>query len=137
MAVLVGERPEEVTDLSRSIKGDVIASNFDEPAEYQNPAAELLSSNGAKRLAEEGKDVVILMDSITRRVKAYNFSRPESHRNEPPEVPDRRFYIHSKHFPWRRPKLWRRRFLTIIATALVDTGSLPEWTIWSTRVQHR
>ena len=79
MAVLVGERPEEVTDLSRSIKGDVIASNFDEPAENQTRAAEVALER-AKRLVEEGKDVVILLDSITRLGRAYNLSVPPSGR---------------------------------------------------------
>src|SRR5581483_5749460 len=79
MAVLVGERPEEVTDISRSIKGDVIASNFDEPAEKQSRAAEIALER-AKRLVEEGKDVIILLDSITRLGRAYNLVVPPSGR---------------------------------------------------------
>ncbi|MBI3485895.1 transcription termination factor Rho [Candidatus Daviesbacteria bacterium] len=121
MAVLVGERPEEVTDISRSIKGDVIASNFDEPAEYQTRAAEIALER-AKRLVEEGKDVVILMDSITRLGRAYNLAVPPSGRTlsggfDPVALyPPKRFFGAARNCE-------EGGSLTIIATALVDTGS--------------
>ncbi|MBI3342202.1 transcription termination factor Rho, partial [Candidatus Curtissbacteria bacterium] len=79
MAALIGERPEEVTDISRSVKGEVIASNFDEPAEDQTRVAEI-ALDRAKRLVEKGLDVVILLDSITRLARAYNLSVPPSGR---------------------------------------------------------
>ena len=79
MAVLVGERPEEVTDIRRHVKGEVAASNFDEPAQRQTQVAELALER-AKRLVEEGNDVVILLDSITRLARAYNLAIPTSGR---------------------------------------------------------
>lgn len=121
IAVLVGERPEEVTDLSRSIKGDVIASNFDEPAENQTAAAEIALER-AKRLVEEGKDVVILLDSITRLGRAYNLSVPPSGRTlsggfDPVALyPPKRFFGAARNCE-------EGGSLTIIGTALVDTGS--------------
>lgn len=121
MAVLVGERPEEVTDISRSIKGDVIASNFDEPADAQTQAAEIALER-AKRLVEEGKDVVILLDSITRLGRAYNLSVPPSGRTltggfDPVALyPPKRFFGAARNCE-------EGGSLTIIATALVDTGS--------------
>lgn len=121
MAVLVGERPEEVTDLSRSIKGDVIASNFDEPAEAQTAAAEVALER-AKRLVEQGKDVVILLDSITRLGRAYNLSVPPSGRTlsggfDPVALyPPKRFFGAARNCE-------EGGSLTIIGTALVDTGS--------------
>lgn len=121
MAVLVGERPEEVTDISRSIKGDVIASNFDEPAEYQTRAAEIAIER-AKRLVEEGKDVVILLDSITRLGRAYNLVVPPSGRTlsggfDPVALyPPKRFFGAARNCE-------EGGSLTIIGTALVDTGS--------------
>lgn len=121
MAVLVGERPEEVTDLSRSIKGDVIASNFDEPAENQTTAAEIALER-AKRLVEQGKDVVILLDSITRLGRAYNLSVPPSGRTlsggfDPVALyPPKRFFGAARNTE-------EGGSLTIIGTALVDTGS--------------
>lgn len=121
MAVLVGERPEEVTDLSRSIKGDVIASNFDEPAEAQTSAAEIALER-AKRLVEMGQDVVILLDSITRLGRAYNLSVPPSGRTltggfDPVALyPPKRFFGAARNCE-------EGGSLTIIGTALVDTGS--------------
>ncbi len=121
MAVLVGERPEEVTDISRSIKGDVIASNFDEPAENQTTAAEIALER-AKRLVEQGKDVVILLDSITRLGRAYNLSVPPSGRTlsggfDPVALyPPKRFFGAARNCE-------EGGSLTIIGTALVDTGS--------------
>lgn len=121
MAVLVGERPEEVTDLSRSIKGDVIASNFDEPAENQTAAAEIALER-AKRLVEMGKDVVILLDSITRLGRAYNLSVPPSGRTLSGGFDPVALYP-PKHFFGAARNCEEGGSLTIIATALVDTGS--------------
>ena len=121
MAVLVGERPEEVTDLSRSIKGDVIASNFDEPAENQTTAAEIALER-AKRLVEEGKDVVILLDSITRLGRAYNLSVPPSGRTLSGGFDPVALYP-PKHFFGAARNCEEGGSLTIIGTALVDTGS--------------
>ena len=121
MAVLVGERPEEVTDLSRSIKGDVIASNFDEPAENQSAAAEVALER-AKRLVEMGRDVVILLDSITRLGRAYNLSVPPSGRTLSGGFDPVALYP-PKHFFGAARNCEEGGSLTIIATALVDTGS--------------
>ena len=121
MAVLVGERPEEVTDLSRSIKGDVISSNFDEPAEDQTTAAEIALER-AKRLVEEGKDVVILLDSITRLGRAYNLSVPPSGRTLSGGFDPVALYP-PKHFFGAARNCEEGGSLTIIGTALVDTGS--------------
>ena len=121
MAVLVGERPEEVTDLSRSIKGDVIASNFDEPAENQTRAAEIALER-AKRLVEEGKDVVILLDSITRLGRAYNLVVPPSGRTLSGGFDPVALYP-PKHFFGAARNCEEGGSLTIIGTALVDTGS--------------
>ncbi len=121
MAVLVGERPEEVTDLSRSIKGDVIASNFDEPAENQTAAAEIALER-AKRLVEMGHDVVILLDSITRLGRAYNLSVPPSGRTLSGGFDPVALYP-PKHFFGAARNCEEGGSLTIIGTALVDTGS--------------
>lgn len=121
MAVLVGERPEEVTDISRSIKGDVIASNFDEPAENQTAAAEVALER-AKRMVEEGKDVVILLDSITRLGRAYNLSVPPSGRTLSGGFDPVALYP-PKHFFGAARNCEQGGSLTIIGTALVDTGS--------------
>ena len=121
MAVLVGERPEEVTDLSRSINGDVIASNFDEPAEEQTAVAEIALER-AKRLVELGKDVVILLDSITRLGRAYNLSVPPSGRTLSGGFDPVALYP-PKHFFGAARNCAEGGSLTIIGTALVDTGS--------------
>src|SRR3990167_638366 len=121
MAVLVGERPEEVTDLSRSIKGDVIASNFDEPADAQTTAAEVALER-AKRLVEMGKDVVILLDSITRLGRAYNLAVPPSGRTLSGGFDPVALYPPKKFFGAAR-NCEEGGSLTIIGTALVDTGS--------------
>lgn len=121
MAVLVGERPEEVTDLSRSIKGVVVASNFDEPAENQTTAAEIALER-AKRLVEGGKDVVILLDSITRLGRAYNLSVPPSGRTLSGGFDPIALYP-PKHFFGAARNCEQGGSLTIIGTALVDTGS--------------
>lgn len=121
MAALIGERPEEVTDISRSVKGEVIASNFDEPAEDQTRVAEIALER-AKRLVEQGKDVVILLDSITRLARAYNLSVPPSGRTltggfDPAALyPPKRFFGAARNVEGGGS-------LTIIATALIDTGS--------------
>lgn len=121
MAALIGERPEEVTDISRSVKGEVIASNFDEPAEYQTRVAEIALER-AKRLVETGIDVVILLDSITRLARAYNLSVPPSGRTltggfDPAALyPPKRFFGAARNCE-------EGGSLTIIGTALVDTGS--------------
>ncbi len=121
MAVLVGERPEEVTDISRSIKGDVIASNFDEPAENQTRAAEIALER-AKRLVEQGKDVIILLDSITRLGRAYNLTVPPSGRTLSGGFDPVALYP-PKHFFGSARNSEEGGSLTIIGTALVDTGS--------------
>ncbi|MBI2600326.1 transcription termination factor Rho [Candidatus Daviesbacteria bacterium] len=121
MAVLVGERPEEVTDISRSIKGDVISSNFDEPAEAQTTAAEIALER-AKRLVEQGKDVVILLDSVTRLGRAYNLSVPPSGRTLSGGFDPVALYP-PKHFFGAARNCEEGGSLTIIGTALVDTGS--------------
>jgi len=121
MAALIGERPEEVTDISRSVKGEVIASNFDEPAEDQTRVAEI-ALDRAKRLVETGKDVVILLDSITRLARAYNLSVPPSGRTltggfDPAALyPPKRFFGAARNCEGGGS-------LTIIGTALIDTGS--------------
>src|SRR3989344_2021263 len=121
MAALIGERPEEVTDISRSVKGEVIASNFDEPAEDQTRVAEIALER-AKRLVERGLDVVILLDSITRLARAYNLSVPPSGRTltggfDPAALyPPKRFFGAARNAEGGGS-------LTIIGTALIDTGS--------------
>jgi transcription termination factor Rho len=127
MAVLVGERPEEVTDIRRHIdritkgRGEVAASNFDESAEDQCRVAELALEK-AKRMVEVGKDVLILLDSITRLARAYNLSIPTSGRTlsggfDPAALfPPKKFFGAARNFEIQGS-------LTIIGTALVDTGS--------------
>lgn len=121
LVVLIGERPEEVTDMQRSIKGEVIASNFDEPAESQTRAAEF-ALDRAKRLAEMNEDVVILMDSITRLARAYNMCVPPSGRTLSGGFDPVALYP-PKHFFGAARNFEDAGSLTIIATALIDTGS--------------
>src|SRR3990167_494192 len=121
MAVFIGERPEEVTDITRSIKGEVHSSNFDDPPEHQTRVAEL-SLERAKRLVETGKDVVILLDSITRLGRAYNLALPPSGRTLSGGFDPVALYPPKKFFGAAR-NLEGGGSLTIIATALVDTGS--------------
>lgn len=121
LVVLIGERPEEVTDMQRSIKGEVIASNFDEPAESQTRAAEFALET-AKRLAEMDKDVIILMDSITRLARAYNMCVPPSGRTLSGGFDPVALYP-PKHFFGAARNFEDAGSLTIIATALIDTGS--------------
>ncbi|MBW6442090.1 transcription termination factor Rho [Patescibacteria group bacterium] len=121
LVALIGERPEEVTHFARSVKGEVFASNFDEKAEEQTRISELCLEK-AKRLAEIGKDVVILMDSITRLARAYNMVAPPSGRTLTGGFDPAALYP-AKHFFGAARNLEGSGSLTIIATALVDTGS--------------
>jgi len=121
MAVLVGERPEEVTDISRSIKGEVIASNFDEPPEHQTRVAEIAIER-AKRLVEMGADVVVLLDSITRLARAYNLSIPSSGRTLTGGFDPAALYPPKRFFGAAR-NIENGGSLTIISTCLVETGS--------------
>jgi len=121
MAVLIGERPEEVTDIVRSVKGEVIASNFDEPPEYQTRAAEVAIER-AKRLVEMGKDVFVILDSITRLARAYNLSIPTSGRTLSGGFDPAALYPAKRFFGAAR-NIENGGSLTIIGTALIDTGS--------------
>ena len=121
MAVLIGERPEEVTDISRSVKGDVVASNFDEAPEIQTRIAEIALER-AKRLVEKGIQVVILLDSITRLARAYNLSIEPSGRTLTGGFDPAALYPAKKFFGAAR-NCEEGGSLTIIGTALVDTGS--------------
>ena len=121
MVALIGERPEEVTDMRRSVKGDVFASTFDENVEEQCRVAELCLDR-AKRLVELGKDVVILLDSITRLTRAYNLAVPTSGRTLSGGIDPIALYPPKKFFGGAR-NIEEGGSLTIIATCLVDTGS--------------
>ncbi|KGA08335.1 MAG: hypothetical protein GM45_6000 [actinobacterium acAMD-5] len=121
MVVLVDERPEEVTDMQRNVKGEVIASTFDRPAEDHTTVAELAIER-AKRLVEMGHDVVILLDSITRLGRAYNIAAPASGRILSGGVDSAALYPPKKFFGAAR-NIEGGGSLTILATALVDTGS--------------
>jgi transcription termination factor Rho len=122
MLVLVGERPEEVTDLERSVKGaEVISATFDEPVEHHTRVAEMALER-AKRLVEGGKDVVILLDSITRLTRAYNLSVPPSGRTLSGGVDPAALYP-PKRFIGAARNIEFGGSLTIIGTCLVDTGS--------------
>lgn len=121
MVLLIDERPEEVTDMQRSIKGEVIYSTFDEMPEHHTKAAELLLSR-AKRLVENGKDVVILMDSLTRLARAYNLTIPPTGRTLSGGIDPGALHSPKSFFGSAR-NIENGGSLTIIATALVDTGS--------------
>ncbi|WP_243224957.1 transcription termination factor Rho [Microbacterium sp. CIAB417] len=121
MVVLVDERPEEVTDMQRSVKGEVIASTFDRPAEDHTTVAELAIER-AKRLVELGRDVVVLLDSITRLGRAYNISAPASGRVLTGGVDASALYPPKRFFGAAR-NIENGGSLTILATALVETGS--------------
>ncbi len=127
MAVLIGERPEEVTDLTRHIqtitdgKGEAVGSNFDEPARNQTRIAEL-ALDRAKRLVEEGKDVVIVLDSITRLARAYNLALPTSGRTLTGGFDPQALFPAKKFFGAAR-KIENGGSLTIVGTCLVETGS--------------
>jgi transcription termination factor Rho len=126
MVVLVGERPEEVTDIRRSIKGEVFSSTFDEPTENHTRVAELALER-AKRLVETGRDVAILLDSVTRLARAYNLAVPPSGRTlsggmDPVALyPPKRFFGAARNI--EGPNGQAAGSLSIFATCLVDTGS--------------
>ena len=121
MVVLVDERPEEVTDMQRLVKGEVIASTFDRPADDHTTVAELAIER-AKRLVELGHDVVVLLDSITRLGRAYNIAAPASGRILSGGVDSAALYPPKKFFGAAR-NIENGGSLTILATALIDTGS--------------
>lgn len=121
MAALIGERPEEVTDISMSVKGEVVASNFDEPPDNQTRVAEI-TLDRAKRLVELGIDVIILLDSITRLARAYNLSVDPSGRTLSGGFDPAALYPAKRFFGAAR-NCQEGGSLTIIGTALVETGS--------------
>ncbi len=121
MVVLVDERPEEVTDMQRSVKGEVIASTFDRPADDHTMVAELAIER-AKRLVELGHDVVVLLDSMTRLGRAYNLSAPASGRILSGGVDSAALYPPKRFFGAAR-NIENGGSLTVLATALVETGS--------------
>ncbi|HEY54900.1 MAG TPA: transcription termination factor Rho [Dehalococcoidia bacterium] len=118
---LIGERPEEVTEMKRSVKGEVISATFDEPVEKHTRVAELALER-AKRMVESGKDVVILLDGITRLTRSYNLSMPPSGRTLSGGVDPAALYP-PKHFFGAARNTAEGGSLTIIATCLIDTGS--------------
>jgi len=121
MVLLVDERPEEVTDMERSVKGSVISSTFDMPSENHIQVSELVMER-AKRLVEQGKDVLILLDSITRLARAYNLSTPASGRVLSGGVDSTALFPPKRFFGAAR-NIENGGSLTILATALIDTGS--------------
>jgi len=121
MVCLIGERPEEVTDMKRSVKAEVISSTFDEPVEDHTTVAEM-ALNRAKRLVEGGRDVVILLDSITRLARAYNLAMPPSGRTLSGGIDPIALYPPKRFFGAAR-NIEEGGSLTVIATCLVDTGS--------------
>jgi len=121
MVCLIGERPEEVTDMKRSVKAEVIAATFDEPVEHQTRVAEL-ALDRAKRLVEMGRDVVILLDGITRLTRAYNLAIPASGRTLSGGLDSGALFPPKRFFGAAR-NVEEGGSLTIIATCLVDTGS--------------
>ncbi|HHU68404.1 transcription termination factor Rho [Corynebacterium sp.] len=128
MVVLVDERPEEVTDMQRSVHGEVIASTFDRPPSEHTAVAELAIER-AKRLVEQGKDVVVLLDSITRLGRAYNNSSPASGRILSGGVDSNALYP-PKRFLGAARNIENGGSLTIIATAMVETGSAGDTVIF-------
>ena len=121
MVLLVDERPEEVTDMRRSVDGEVIASTFDRPAEEHTSVAELVLER-AKRLVEDGRDVVVILDGITRLARAYNLAAPTTGRVMSGGIDTGALYPPKKFFGAAR-NLEDGGSLTIIASALVETGS--------------
>ncbi|MBU2567592.1 MAG: transcription termination factor Rho [Elusimicrobia bacterium] len=121
LVLLIDERPEEVTDMQRSVKGEVISSTFDEPADRHVQVAEMVLEK-AKRLTEHGKDVVILLDSVTRLARAYNTTTPASGRVLSGGI-DATALQRPKRFFGAARKIEEGGSLTIIGTALVETGS--------------
>jgi len=121
MVCLIGERPEEVTDMKRSVKGEVISATFDEPVENHTRVAELALER-AKRMVEVGKDVFILLDGITRLTRSYNLAMPSSGRTLSGGVDPAAIYPPKRFFGAAR-NMDEGGSLTIIATCIVDTGS--------------
>jgi transcription termination factor Rho len=121
IVLLIDERPEEVTDMSRSVKGEVLSSTFDLPAENHVRVAELVLER-AKRMVETGRDVMILLDSITRLARAYNLVEPSSGRTLSGGVDPSALHKPKRFFGAAR-KIEEGGSLTIMATALVETGS--------------
>ena len=121
MVCLIGERPEEVTDMQRSVDGEVVSSTFDEPVEDHTKVAEMVLER-AKRLVESGRDVVILLDSITRLARAYNLAVPPSGRTLSGGIDPVALYPPKRFFGAAR-NIEGGGSLTIVATCLVDTGS--------------
>ena len=121
IVLLIDERPEEVTDMKRSIKGQVIHSTFDELPEHHVKVAEMVLAR-AKRLIEQGKDVVILLDSITRLTRAYNLVIPSSGRTLSGGIDPAALHKPKKFFGAAR-NIENGGSLTILATSLIDTGS--------------
>ncbi len=121
MVCLIGERPEEVTDMKRSVKGEVISATFDEPVENHTRVAELAQER-AKRIVESGKDVLILLDGITRLTRSYNLAMPSSGRTLSGGIDPAAIYP-GKHFFGAARNTDEGGSLTIIATCLIDTGS--------------
>jgi transcription termination factor Rho len=121
MVLLIDERPEEVTDMQRSVKGEVASSTFDEPPEDHIRVAEMVLER-AKRLVEMGRDVVIFLDSITRLARAYNLTIPPSGRTLSGGMDPAALHKPKRFFGAAR-KVENGGSLTILATALVDTGS--------------
>ena len=121
MALLVDERPEEVTDMERSIQGVVVSSTFDKPSDNHIQLAELVLER-AKRMVESAQDVVVLLDSVTRLARAYNLSMPPSGRILSGGVDSTALYPPKRFFGAAR-NIEHGGSLTILATALVDTGS--------------
>lgn len=121
MAILIGERPEEVTDISREVKGEVVASNFDESPTHQTKTAEMALER-AKRLVELGKDVFIILDSVTRLARAYNLAMPTSGRTLSGGF-DPAALFPAKHFFGAARKLEGKGSLTIVGTCIIETGS--------------
>ncbi|GAA1412760.1 transcription termination factor Rho [Catellatospora coxensis] len=128
MVVLVDERPEEVTDMQRSVKGEVIASTFDRPPQDHTTVAELAIER-AKRLVELGHDVVVLLDSITRLGRAYNLAAPASGRILSGGIDSTALYP-PKRFLGAARNIENGGSLTILATALVETGSMMDTVIF-------
>jgi len=121
MVCLIGERPEEVTDMKRSVNGTVISATFDEPVENHTRVAEL-ALQIAKRMVESGKDVVILLDGITRLTRSYNLAMPSSGRTLSGGIDPAALYP-AKHFFGAARNTAEGGSLTIIATCIIDTGS--------------
>ena len=121
MVLLIDERPEEVTDMQRSVKGEVIASTFDEPPVNHARVTEMALER-AKRLVENGRDVVVLLDSITRMTRAYNLIEPPSGRTLTGGMDPAAFYKPKRFFGAAR-NIEEGGSLTILATCLVETGS--------------